>query len=61
MIGQRIYDGVISFRDPLSTKVDIDVHVIKLSRSSSPPSIFAFCKQSEPGQWEGLGTRLYGT
>ena len=37
---------------------DTDViHVIKWTRPS--PSIFAYCKRSETGRWEGLGTRLH--
>ena len=52
---------VLSISDPsppLSTKVDTDViHMINDTRPS--PSIFAYCKQSKTGQWEGLGTRLF--
>ena len=40
-----------------SPRVDTDViHVIKWSRPS--PSVFAYCKRSKTGRWEGLGTRL---
>ena len=40
-----------------STEVDTDViHVIKWTRPS--PSVFAYCKRSKTGRWEGLGTRL---
>ena len=51
---------VLSMGDPsppLSTQVDTDViHVIKWTRPS--PSIFAYCKWSKTGQWEGLRMRL---
>ena len=33
------------------------IHVIKYTRLS--PSIFAYCKWSKTGQWEGLETRLF--
>ena len=32
------------------------IHMINDTRPS--PSVFAYCKQSKTGQWEGLGTRL---
>ena len=42
---------------PLSTQVDTDViHVIKWTLPS--PSVFAYCKESKTGQWEGLRMRL---
>ena len=51
-----LYQGLLP---PLSTYVDTDiVHVINAPRP--PPSIFAYCKCSKTGQWEGLGTRLSG-
>ena len=39
---------------PLSTWIDTDV--IQWTRPS--PSVFAYCKRSKTGQWEGLKTRL---
>ena len=51
---------VLSIGDPsrpLSTKVDTDViHMIRWTRPS--PSVFAYCKRSKTGWWEGLGMRL---
>ena len=42
----------------LHVGIDTDViHVIKWTRPS--PSIFAYCKRSKTGRWEGLGTRLH--
>ena len=50
---------ILSIEDPyppLSTKVDTDViHMIKWTRPF--PSVFAYCKRSKTGRWEGLGTR----
>ena len=41
----------------LPPSVDTDViHVINDTRPS--PSIFAYCKRSKTGRWEGLGTKL---
>ena len=49
---------VLSLRDsPLCLPKTLDVsRAIKWTRPS--PSVFAYCKQSKTGWWEGLGMRL---
>ena len=44
---------------PLSTYTSRQnvIHMIKWTRPSA--SVFASCKRSKTGRWEGLGTRLY--
>ena len=42
---------------PLYTQEDTDIiHLIKWTKPS--PSVFAYCKWSKTGRWEGLGMRL---
>ena len=32
--------------------------VLLIKWTRPPPTVFAYCKRSKTGQWEGLGTRL---
>ena len=56
--GLKLFLSIGESLPPLSTYVDTDIiNVIKWTRPS--PSVFAYCKRSKTGRWEGLGTRLF--